>query len=88
MRNSKFYYDPFSLENLKTLYVDSCHFSLCCMAILVFSSSQKLLVLESIKESFEDPHKFLEAIVKCKLLKQAKFIDMKQEASVSMVIMK
>ena len=87
-RSLTFFYDSFSFKNLKTPDSLLCHFSLCCLAILVFSSSLKVLVLEPIKESFEDLHKFLEPIMECKLLKPVKFIDMKQEAGMVMVIMK
>ena len=69
-------------------HLGSCHFSLCCIAILVFSSSLKVLVLKSTKESFEYLHKFVESIMECKLLKQVKFIDMKQGTGLLMVIMK
>ena len=58
------------------------------MAILAFKFSIKVLVLQSIKGLNENIDRFLEAVTKCKLLKQVKFIHMKQEARTLLDIIK
>ena len=88
IHNSKFSYKSFNFKNLKTLYIDSCWFSVCNMAILAFKSSIKVLVLQSIKGLNENIDRFLEAVTKCKLLKQVKFFHMKQEARTFLDIIK
>lgn len=88
IHNSKFSYKSFNFRNLETLYIDSCWFSACNMAILAFKFSIKVLVLQSIKGLNENIDRFLEAVTKCKLLKQVKFIHMKQEARTLLDIIK
>lgn len=88
IHNSKFSYKSFNFRNLETLYIDSCWFSACNMAILAFEFSIKVLVLQSIKGLNENIDRFLEAVTKCKLLKQVKFIHMKQEARTLLDIIK
>ena len=58
------------------------------MAILASKFSIKVLVLQSIKGLNENIDRFLEAVTKCKLLKQVKFIHMKQEARTLLDIIK
>lgn len=88
IHNSKFSYKSFNFRNLETLYIDSCWFSACNMAILASKFSIKVLVLQSIKGLNENIDRFLEAVTKCKLLKQVKFIHMKQEARTLLDIIK
>ena len=88
IHNSKFSHKSFNFRNLETLYIDSCWFSACNMAILAFKFSIKVLVLQSIKGLNENIDRFLEAVTKCKLLKQVKFIHMKQEARTLLDIIK